>query len=207
MLSLTEFVTEFDLKLKKIQYEVHPKYSVFTQYDKQFYLSRKEKFIHKYKCFSTITSILKPNHIIELGTCAASAAHAYLYDSRNSFYTGYDVFGSPLDENNNAWNSYEIAFNLLNEMCVDFKLYKENLRNVKELSKADFVVVDADHSFDNAYKDCLLSLTADPQYIFIDDYSNHVVDAVKTFQELNKSIIDWTHIIKYVGNGYLIKFK
>jgi hypothetical protein len=205
-LSKEKFVLYFEMTLLRIGYKPNEKYSVFTQYDKEYYLGQKEKFFYKYRCFSALGSVLKPKHLIELGVCAGSGAHAYLFESKNTFYSGYDLF-NPIKTIDGIWDGFDIANKLLQEENIKYKLYKTNLRDLNVLPQADVVVVDADHSYYHAFEDCLLAKTSNPEYIFIDDLAGEEVQqAVAVFLK-NHIEIEWMHEINYVGKGLLLKIK
>ena len=55
-------------------------YSVFNQWDKEYYRSQREEFTHKYRVFKAISSVLQPGSITELGTHGGSGAD-HLEDS------------------------------------------------------------------------------------------------------------------------------
>lgn len=205
-LSKQQFIDYFEMALLRMDYCPHKDFSVFTQFDKEYYLSYKEEFLFKYKCFAALGYVLRPKHLIELGVCAGSGAHAYLSGSKNTFYTGYDIF-NPVQTANGLWNGLDIAQKVLQELNIKHILHQINLREIKILPQADLVVVDADHSYYHAFEDCILAQTANPQYIFIDDYAGE--DVKKVVEDLLTKYIsaEWTHEIKYNTRGFLIKIK
>jgi len=205
-LSKKDFLQKFELIKSNIDYQFHPIYNPFYQIDGDWYKERQEDFYIKYKIFASITQILQPKHIIELGVCISSGAHAYLFGSPNSFYTGYDLFGNQKN-NIREINTLEIAHDVLKNINAKYCLHKVDLRNLSILPEADFVAVDADHSFDSCYNDCVLAKTANPEYIFIDDVlSDFVRKASRKFIYENYKNIDWVAEIKYNCIGLLIKF-
>ena len=209
-LSQTDFVQLFSKALTESDYTVHPKYSVFTQYDGPgYYEPARAAFEHKYRIFSTITRVLQPECIIELGTHAGSGAHAYLHGAPKAKYIGYDIFGSGQisSYDGKPWQPFEVATNLLTEINASFSLVKGDLRNIQELPLSDFVVVDAAHDFTNAYLDCLLAHTAKPQYIWVDDYSGHDVAIAVGEAAAKSGNYEWWHRIEYINAGLIIKMK
>lgn len=203
-LSKDKFISYFEMTVLRTNYKPDDKYSVFTQYDKEHYIRHKKDFLFKYKCFAAIGSVLRPKHLIELGVCAASGAHAYLFESKQTFYTGYDIFGKTKNDGED-WDPFEIAKSLLKQSGIHFNLHKLDLRSLNALPTADVVVVDADHSYNHAFKDCLLAKTANPDYIFIDDYIGEDVRRAVDEVIKNHIKIDWCHEINYIGKGLLIK--
>src|SRR5436309_11973141 len=77
-LSLKKFRQTFAQNLLSCSWEPHPLYSVFTQFDAEYYLNQKEAFLHKYRSFYAVSKTISPNTIIELGVCAGAGADAYL---------------------------------------------------------------------------------------------------------------------------------
>lgn len=205
-LSRSEFSRQFNSTLTASEYVVHPKYSVFTQYDgKRYYEPMRLEFERKYRCFAAVTAVLQPDHIVELGTHAASGAHAYLYGAPNAKYSGYDLFGQGTREDTKKpWLPYDISLELLSEIGADFKLYKRDLRDVKQLPVADFVAVDAAHDFQNEYQDMKLALTAKPQYVWVDDRKGaEVTEAIQ--QWVDEVQPEWVYEVEYCDGGWLAK--
>ncbi len=188
----------------------HEKYSVFTQYDKQFYLSYKDDFIKKYKSFYAVAKTIKPNKIIELGSSAGSGSDAYM-SATNAHFLGIDIFSKRKYDDGTEWDSYDIAEKLFKERNFkNWRLLKVNLRTLKKLpEKADLVVVDAAHDFNNEYLDLKLALTADPRYIFVDDVDGEECgQAVKKFMDEDlKGRIEFAIKIDYIIGGLVIKLK
>lgn len=214
-LAYRQFLHRFDECLRACNWEPHPKYSVFTQYDQSFYLSNREGFTHKYRCFYAVSRAIAPRRIIELGTHAGSSADAYLSATPTAEYIGFDQFeegertGVVHEVNGVPWRPREIAEKLFEDRgFTRYQLIKADLRAITKLPfTADFVVVDAAHDFRNEYEDLKLALTAGPRYIWVDDYGGAVIEAVDEFlrNDLN-SRVGFTRHIQYVhGGGLIIK--
>lgn len=184
----------------------HDIYSVFTQYDKSFYLSRKNEFMRKYKTFYAITKILQPKSIIELGCCAGSSGDAFLSAVPNAYYLGVDIFGKGTGEDGQLWDSLEIIRKLFKERKYkNVNFLKEDLRKIVRLPvRSEFVFVDALHDEKNAYQDMLLALTAYPKWIFIDDTVGGSGVAAKNFAIDHKEKILEIINFDYVGEGRLL---
>ena len=88
------FYRAFVRNLAACDWQPHPRYSVFTQYDGSFYLTRKEEFLHKYRSMWAVSRTVSPQKIIELGTHAGSSADAYLSATPSASYVGIDKFCS-----------------------------------------------------------------------------------------------------------------
>lgn len=207
-----EFRRAFLHNLKTCPWEPHPLYSVFTQYDQELYLSMKEAFLHKYRCFYAVSKTISPRKLIELGVSAGSSADAYLSASPHAAYIGLDTFGEPLRHaDQSPWKSYEIAQKLFQERGFrNYELVRVNLRTLDRLpGEADLVVVDAAHDFENEYADLRLALTGRPRFIFVDDSSTEEAKlAIDRF--LNEDVrgrVDYTFEIDYVCGGLVIKLK
>lgn len=211
--SREEFEQIFQTNLTNCQWEPHPLFSVFTQYDQEYYLNRAEDFLHKYKCFYTVSKTIGPKKIIELGTCAGASADAYLSAAPEAEYLGIDVFGvNTRHDDQSPWDPYQIARRLFESRGFkNYQLLKADLRGLSSLPRqADFVVVDAAHDFANAYADLRLALTAYPTFIFVDDSDdeNAAKPAIDQFLlEHQDSLIDYTVPINYIGGGLVIKLK
>lgn len=196
--------------LESCQWEPHPLYSVFTQYDEEYYLSQKKIFLHKYRCFYAVSQTISPKVMIELGACAGSSGDAYLSATPDAKYIGIDNFGMNVrHDNQSPWDPYEIANCLFQSRGFkDYELIKADLRSLTTLPcSADFVVVDAAHDFDNEYADLKLALTANPVFIFVDDSEGEEAKAA-IIQFLQKDVrerIDFTLDIEYTGGGKVIK--
>jgi Methyltransferase domain len=211
--SREEFEQIFLANVTTCQWEPHPLFSVFTQYDQDYYLRRAEDFLYKYKCFYAVSKTICPKKIIELGTCAGASADAYLSAAPEAEYIGIDVFGvNTRQDDHSPWDPYEIARRLFESRGFkNYQLLKADLRELSSLpGRADFVVVDAAHDFDNAYADLKLALTAYPTFIFVDDSDdeNAAKPAIDQFllQDMNGRI-DYTVPISYIGGGLVIKLK
>ena len=208
-----EFEQLFHTNLETCRWEPHPLFSVFTQYDQEYYLSRAEDFFHKYKCFYAVSKTISPKRMIELGTCAGASADAYLSAAPEAEYLGIDVFGvNTRHDDHTPWDPYAIAQRLFESRGFqNYELLKANLRALSSLPwPADFVVVDAAHDFDNAYADLQLALTAHPTFIFVDDADdeNGAKPAIDHFLMRHAdSLIDYTFHIDYLGGGLVIKLK
>jgi hypothetical protein len=208
-----EFRRAFKRNLKTCNWEPHPRYSVFTQYDQEYYLRRKDAFLHKYRCFYAVSQTIRPKKIIEMGTAAGSSADAYLSAAPTASYVGFDSFGKDLHRTNQTvWDPYEIATKLFASRGFNsYELIKIDLRTLSQLPcQGDFVVVDAGHDFENEYADLKLALTADPLFIFVDDTkgSDGVQLAIKRF--LSEDVhdqVDYTVQIDYLNGGLVIKLK
>lgn len=211
--SRAEFEQSFRTNLTTCKWEPHPQFSVFTQYDQEYYLAQAQPFLHKYKCFYAVSKTISPKKIIELGTCAGASADAYLSAAPGAEYIGIDVFGvNTRHDDQSPWDPYEIAHQLFESRGFrNYQLLKTDLRQLSSLpARADFVVVDAAHDFDNAYADLKLALTADPEFIFVDDSDdeNGAKPAIDKFllQDI-EGLVDYTVHISYIGGGLVIRLK
>ena len=148
-------------------------FSVFNQMDHSFYDQRHEEFLYKYRVFYALCKVLQPKTLTELGTCAGSAIDAYAAGSDGlEFYAGYDVFPVLDHEDLGAgWDTYERAQALLKVLNLKSELFRGNLRETKSIKGADLIIVDAGHTYRDAYRDLCLALKADPapRYVFFDD--------------------------------------
>ena len=207
------FRNAFGRNLQACKWEPHPLYSVFTQYDQDYYLNQKDAFLHKYRCFYAVSKTIRPKRILELGTSAGSSADAYLSATPTASYIGFDSFGKVVHRvHQTVWDPFEVATNLFEARGFEhYELIRVDLRTLSRMPcQGDFVVVDAGHDFDNEYADLRLSLTADPAFIFVDDANGEdgVQLAIKHF--LREDIcdrIDYTVQIDYQGGGLVIKLK
>lgn len=212
-LTAEQFRQEFAENLSTCEWKPHPLYSVFTQYDQEWYLEQKESFIHKYRCFYAVSKTISPKKIIELGACAGASGDAYLSAAPGADYIGLDVFGVNFRHDDGThWNPYEIAERLFQERRFKkWKLIRTDLRNLDSLpAQSDFVVVDAAHDFKNEYADLKLALTAHPQFIFVDDADdeNGAKPAVEKFlKEDLAGHVDYTFNVNYIGGGLVIKLR
>ena len=206
-----EFEQAFLTNLTTCPWGPHPLFSVFTQYDQEYYLAQAEPFLHKYKCFYAVSKTIAPKKIIELGACAGASADAYLSAAPEAEYLGIDVFGvNTRHDDQSRWDPYQIARQLFESRGFrNCQLLKTDLRQLSSLPRqADFVVVDAAHDFDNAYGDLKLALTAKPEFIFVDDSDdeNGAKPAIDKFlQEDMNGLVDYTVHIDYIGGGLVIK--
>lgn len=212
------FRAAFEENLATCAWEPHPEYSVFTQYDQDFYLSLKEAFTHKYRCFYAVSKTVAPRAILELGTHAGASADAYMSAAPGAEYTGIDQFeegvlrGAVHQVDQTPWRPREVAERLFESRGFkNYRLIKADLRELKQLpARADFVVVDAAHDFENEYADLRLALTAAPEYIFVDDSDDeaNARPAVEKFlAEDVAGRVDFLFPIDYIGGGLVIKLK
>jgi len=211
--SREEFEQTFLTNVTTCQWEPHPLYSVFTQYDQQYYLDRARVFLCKYKCFYAVSKTISPKKIIEMGVLAGSSADAYLSAAPGAEYLGIDRFDvNTRQDDYSPWDPYDIARRLFESRGFrNYKLLKTDLRALSSLPyRADFVIVDAAHDFDSAYADLKLAMTASPTFLFVDDSDdvNDAKPAIDKFlsQEINGRI-DYTVHIAYQGGGLVIKLK
>lgn len=208
-----DFRSRFAENLSACRWEPHPLYSVFTQYDKEYYLKRRDEFLHKYRSFYAVSETVSPGSIIELGVSAGSGADAYLSAAPNARYTGIDTFGeSAPAADGSTWKPYDIARRLLGERGFkSFELLRADLRHLDRLPHAaELVVVDAAHDFDNEYADLQLALTARPTFIFVDDADDkaQALPAIEKFlREDLEGRVEYTLPIDYIGGGLVIKLK
>jgi len=208
-----EFEHKFLLNVTTSQWEPHPLFSVFTQYDQEHYLEQADAFLCKYKCFHAVSKTIAPAKIIELGTCAGSSADAYLSAAPGAEYLGIDMFGvNTRRDDHTLWDPYDVAQQLFDSRGFNnYQLLKTDLRELSSLPcRADFVIVDAAHDFENAYADLKLALTAEPTFLFVDDCDdqNGAKPAIEQFlqQDMNGQV-DYTFHISYLGGGLVIKLK
>lgn len=208
-----EFRKQFEANLLNCKWAPHPLYSVFTQYDQEWYLAQKEAFLHKYLCFYAVSKTISPREIIELGACAGASGDPYLSAARKAGYLGIDVFGVNFrHDDGTEWDPYKVAEQLFHDRGFKkWRLLRTNLRTLNELpAPADFVVVDAAHDFDNEYADLQLALTANPTFIFIDDADdeNEAKPAIEKFlKEDLRDRVAYTFAVSYVGGGLVIRLK
>ena len=208
-----EFEQVFLMNLTTSEWEPHPLFSVFTQYDQEYYRSREQAFLYKYKCFYAVSKTICPQKIIELGACAGASADAYLSAAPQAEYIGIDVFGvNARRDDHSPWDPYEVAKRLFaSRGFKNCQLIRADLRSLSSLpGQADFVIVDAAHDFDNAYADLKLALTAHPTFIFVDDSDDETAakPAIDQFLAQNvDNLLDYTVHIDYIGGGLVIKLK
>jgi predicted O-methyltransferase YrrM len=210
--SREEFEQAFLINLTNCEWEPHPLFSVFTQYDQEYYLNQARAFLCKYKCFYAVSKTISPRKMIELGTCAGSSADAYLSATPEAEYLGIDVFGvNTRHDDRSRWDPYETAERLFESRGFkNYQLFKTDLRELSLVPWADFVVVDAAHDFENAYADLQLALTAHPTFILVDDCDdeNGAKPAIEQFFRRDiDGLIDYTVHISYMGGGLVIKLK
>jgi len=211
--SREEFEQVFLMNATTCRWEPHPLYSVFTQYDQEYYLERAPAFLCKYKCFYAISKTISPKKIIEMGASAGSSADAYLSAAPQAEYLGIDVFNSNTrHDDNSSWDPYDVARRLFESRGFqNYQLLKADLRSLTALPyDADFVIVDAANDFESAYADLKLAMTADPVFVLVDDCDDvhGAKPAIEQFlsQEVNGRV-DYTIHIPYAGGGLVIKFR
>jgi predicted O-methyltransferase YrrM len=208
--SREQFAKRFFACLQSCGWQAHPLYSPFTQYDREYYLARRVAFVHKYRCFYAVSRTIAPRSIIELGTGGGASADAYLSASPAARYIGIDVF-VPVKRHDDGslWDPYETAQALFRDRGFqNWELVRANLREMNKLpARADLVVVDAAHDFDNEYADLKLALTADPDFIFVDDANaeQEAKPAIEKFLDDLKDRVEYTFPIDYEGGGLVIK--
>lgn len=211
--SRDEFEQTFLMNLTNSQWEPHPLYSVFTQYDQEYYLDRARVFICKYKCFYAISKTISPKKIIEMGVLAGSSGDAYLSAVPDAEFLGIDRFDlNKRHDDHSSWDPYDIARRLFESRGFqNYQLLKTDLRTLSSLPlQADFVIVDAAHDAESAYQDLKLALTASPTFLFVDDCDdlNDAKPAIDKFlsQDVNGRV-DYTVHIAYQGGGLVIKLR
>ena len=203
-----KFLKQFNENLAACDWEPHPEHSVFTQWDQDFYLKRRDEFLYKYKCFWAVSRTISPRIIIEIGTHAGAGADAYVSGTPTARYIGLDWFGEATHQvTGERWAPLEEAHALFAARgFTDYELIRVELRTLQSLpARADFVVVDAAHDPENEYEDLKLALTADPEWIWVDDVEGECRPALEQFLRENESRIDFTCLIKYAGSGLVIK--
>ncbi|MGH9042435.1 MAG: hypothetical protein ACRDZ3_19635 [Acidimicrobiia bacterium] len=215
------FREDFERNLAGCDWAPHPRWSVFTQYDGDVYRAEEEAFEHKYRCFWALSRTVAPVTMIELGVAAGAGADAYLSGCPQAGYLGVDTFGEPFTDGDGSpwrslavddqtpWKPYDIATALLADRDFSHaRLLVANLRHLDALpERADLVVVDAAHDYENEYADLRLALTADPAFIFVDDAEGaETAMAIKEFVERDLGgRPEWTVPIDYIGGGLVIK--
>jgi predicted O-methyltransferase YrrM len=197
--------------LSRCNWSPHPLYSVFTQYDKEFYLENREPFLRKYRCFWAVSRTISPRSIIELGCQSGSSADAYLSATPSARYTGIDLFlvGNHHDTGG-EYRPLEIAQRLFAERgFYGCELIECDLRALDRLPReSDMVVVDAAHDFENEYADLLLALTAHPTFIFVDDAAGEdAKPAIDKFLIEIDDRVEYVVPIDYAGGGLVIKLR
>jgi predicted O-methyltransferase YrrM len=207
------FAQQFHRNLADCDWQPHPRYSVFTQFDAGYYTSLRDEYLRKYRCFWAVSRTIAPRRIIELGTHAGSSADAYLSASPAAEYVGIDRFPDSIriQATGATWDPYAVAQALLGERGFHFRLIKANLRELRALpAEADLVVVDAAHDFDNEYRDLQLALTANPQWLFVDDAvdrKNAGAALARFLAHDLKDRLDYTVPIDYIEGGLVIRLK
>jgi glycosyltransferase involved in cell wall biosynthesis len=205
------FRRRFLSNLKGCGWQPHPLHNVFTQYNRDHYLQRREAFLHKYRCFYAVSKTIAPRRIIELGVSAGSGADAYLSATPEADYLGVDLFPKEVDpEDGSTWDPYVVARKLLTDRGFKrWRLMRADLRSLGWLpATADLVVVDGAHDYESAYSDLRLALTADPRFIFVDDSGDERAagPAIRDFLETDvKGRLAYTVPIEYVDGGLVIR--
>ena len=208
--SADEFERNFLINVSTCEWKPHPQFSVFTQYDQDYYLKQERAFLCKYKCFYAVSKTVAPKKIIELGVCGGSSADAYLSAAPEAEYLGIDIFGVNIrHDDHSLWDPYQIARQLFESRGFkNYQLLKTDLRHLSSLPSADFVVVDAAHDFDNAYADLKLAMTANPTFVFVDDCDddNGAKPAIDQFlrEDVNNQVA-YTVRMPYLGGGMIIR--
>ncbi len=208
-----DFLRRFQVNRENCDWQPHPRYSVFTQYDARYYTALREEYLRKYRSFWAVSRTIGPKLIIELGTQAGSGADAYLNATPGADYIGIDLFGEGMrDEQSGApWDPQAIAQDLLGAQGFSFRLAKADLRGLRNLpAQADLVVVDAAHDVENEYGDLRLALTANPQWIFVDDAADwkNAGLAIARFLERDlKDRLAYSVPIDYIDMGLLLRLK
>jgi len=208
-----EFEEIFLTNLATCRWEPHPLYSVFTQYDQEYYLNHAPAFLRKYKSFYAVAKTIAPKRIIELGTTAGSSADAYLSAAPQAEYLGIDVFNSNTrHDDGSLWDPYDVATRLFESRGFEnYQLLKADLRTLTALPyDADFVIVDAGNDSDSVYADLKLAMTAHPTFVLVDDCDDPDGAKPAIEQFLSEEIsgrVDYTVHIAYMGGGLMIKFK
>lgn len=186
-------------------------FSVFNQWDKSYYIADRERFTHKYRVFKAITTVLKPDHIVELGTHGGSGADAYLtgvdYQAR---YTGYDSFGTAYDENGEPWEPADRCKMLFAARGFNrFNLVTCDLRVTDCVAAGDLAIVDAGHDYRNAYQDLILCARTEPDYIHVDDFpgNGEVHMAVEDFIKNYRDSVDGMAYISHISGSALIRMR
>lgn len=183
------------------------KYSVFGQYDKEFYLERKDAFEHKYRLLWSISRVLEPEKIVELGSHAGAGADAMMLGAPSAFYVGYDLFGVH-DEPEYYWDPKS----RLEEMMEargriwgeEWSIHQADLRSLSEVESGDLLVVDAQHDRISALLDTKLALDASTRWILIDDYYGEGVKlGVDDFMAMFRHKVKGRLLLDQI-NGYML---
>lgn len=185
-------------------------FSVFNQWDKEYYCSQREEFTHKYRVFKAISSVLQPRSIVELGTHGGSSADAYLSGvDYNATYTGYDSFGTAHDKDGNPWEPADRCKLLFQARKFDrYNLVQCDLRNETKVASGDLAIVDAGHDYRNCYQDIMLCYRSGARYIHVDDYpgyQNEVQLAVEDFVKNYSNRVSGFDYIHTMSGSALIK--
>ena len=207
------FLSEFSENLLGCRWRPHPLYSVFTQYDRDYYQRRGEAFLHKYRCLYAVSKTIAPRRIIELGASAGSGADAYLSATPSARYLGIDWFARELrTDDGSLWDPYAIAQTLFEDRGYQHaRLLRAELRIMNELpGSADLVVVDAAHDYENEYRDLRLALTAKPAFIFVDDAADETAAKPAISDFLTTDLagrVAYRVPINYIGGGLVIRLR
>jgi hypothetical protein len=209
------FLRRFNANLAACDWEPHPLYSVFTQFDQSHYLAHREAFVHKYKCFWAVSRTISPRSIVEIGPHAGSSADAYLSATRAAEYLGVDKFCNDQEIYHEATGERWLPVPRLHKLFAErgfknYELLEANLRDLKELPRtAEMVVVDAAHDPFNEYEDLKLAMTARPRWLFIDDAAPQAEawPAIERFLDENRDGISYTAPIHYIGGGLVVRLR
>lgn len=208
-----DFCRLFEQALQICDWEPHPHYSVFTQYDQEFYLHYEPAFQLKYRCMWAVSKVIQPRIILEFGTNGGSSADAYISASPDTIYFGIDLFPEDIYFCNDGspWQPLEVARALFKAREFDnYYLLPADLRalDASQIPSANLVVVDAAHDFENEYADLKLALAANPEFIFVDDSEgDDAKQAIAQFTKEQTNSISWVCNIAYIGGGCVIKLK
>jgi hypothetical protein len=190
------------------QWTPHSLYSVFNQPDKDFYLGSKDGFIKKYQVFWSVARACMPKNIIELGCNAGSAMDAFLDAAgKDVEYVGYDVFGY-----DPKWGTY-VPYEYIKKLAADRGYtnvlpVKIDLRTLTNIEPADFVMVDAAHDYRNERADLELALTANPRFIYVDDYAGADCQrAIVDFCKDHPGRVEWQIELKHLCDSMLMGMK
>lgn len=190
----------------------HPQYSVFTQYDQDYYFKHGEAFRQKYRCMWAVSKVIQPAVILEFGTHAGSSADAYISASPEATYFGIDLFQEGKREDDGSpWVPLAVATALFESRGFEnYTFLPADLRSIDpdELPLADLVVVDAAHDYDNELADLRLAISGAPTYIFVDDSEGEEAkEAIAQFLQECGDRVEWTYAIGYIGGGLVIKLR
>lgn len=187
-------------------------YSVFNQYDCDFYSNMRREFTYKYKALMSMARVLAPASITELGTCAGAAVDSYIEGAGTEFrYVGYDLFRvSPTHRNTGEpWAPKTVAKRLFAEKGLEnYELIETDIRALTAIERSDLISVDAAHDYRSSYRDTRLAIKAGPSWVHVDDYDGAGLQATADILVDFADVIDSSGVIDYIyGGGLLIKMK